>query len=79
MKSPPVDRVSRAVLWLIFTLWIITGAAIFLFPKTFYDVTPGVTLFGPFNIHFIRDVGLVYLSSGLIGLWGIKRDQAQQL
>jgi len=25
---------------------------------------------GPFSIHFIRDVGLTYIASGVVMLWG---------
>jgi hypothetical protein len=45
-------------------LWIFTGLSIFWDPKTFYEVTPGVSLLGPYSPHFLRDVGLVYLASG---------------
>ncbi|MDB5412958.1 MAG: hypothetical protein JWR10_1293 [Rubritepida sp.] len=34
-------------------------------PATWYATVPGVTLTGPYNHHFIVDVGLAYLVSGL--------------
>ena len=30
-----------------------------------YDVVPGVTATGPFNGHFVRDIGAVYLACAL--------------
>jgi hypothetical protein len=33
-------------------------------PETWYGVVPGVTSTGPFNQHFIRDIGLIFLLVG---------------
>lgn len=33
-------------------------------PSAWYFAVPGVTTTGPFNQHFIRDIGLVYLLLG---------------
>lgn len=51
-------------------IWVLTGIYIFFLPQVFYDNTPGLDLMGPFSIHFIRDVGLVYLAAGGITLRG---------
>lgn len=56
----------------VYALWLLAGTAIFLAPGYFHSLTPGVALFGPFNAHFIRDVGLVYVASGLVGLYGVR-------
>lgn len=56
---------------MVYALWLLAGTAIFLAPVQFHALTPGVALFGPFNAHFIRDVGLVYVASGLVGLYGV--------
>lgn len=61
----------------IFFLWLVAGAAIFIAPLDFYNLAPGIRLFGPFNSHFVRDVGLVYLASGLMGLAGHRLSQPQ--
>jgi len=61
----------------IFIAWLLAGAAIFALPELFYELTAGVSLFGPFNAHFIRDVGLVYLAGGLTGLYGLRSGSAQ--
>lgn len=29
-------------------------------PKLWYDTIPGITMLGPYNTHFLRDVGIVY-------------------
>lgn len=32
-------------------------------PLSFYDTVPGVVTTGPFNAHFIRDIGAAYLAA----------------
>lgn len=56
--------------------FLLTGAYILTMPETFYRLTPGLDLMGPFNMHFIRDVALTFLVSGGAMLWGaIKRNR----
>lgn len=38
-------------------------------PLSWYDVVPGVPATGPYNPHFVRDVGAAYLVSGLAVAW----------
>jgi len=33
-------------------------------PANWYFLVPGVTTTGPFNQHFLRDIGLIYLMTG---------------
>lgn len=44
------------------------GVFMLLSPEGWYDAVPGVTTTGPFNQHFIRDIGLIFLllGSGLL-------------
>ena len=42
----------------------LTGPVAFFAPQMFYDSIPGLSLMGPFNLHFIRDVGLAFAASG---------------
>ena len=39
-------------------------------PSDWYSAVPGVTTTGPFNQHFIRDIGLIYLLIGVCFLAG---------
>lgn len=53
------------------TLGILAGANgvfMLLAPDPWYAAVPGVTATGPFNQHFIRDIGLIFLlmSAGLL-------------
>lgn len=34
-----------------------------------YGVVPGVTATGPYNPHFVRDIGAIYLVTGLGAAW----------
>lgn len=34
-----------------------------------YEAVPGVTATGPYNAHFIRDIGAIYVSGGLALGW----------
>lgn len=57
---------------MVYALWLLAGTSIFVAPVQFHALTPGVALFGPFNAHFIRNTGLVYVASGLVGLHGVR-------
>lgn len=51
-------------IWLAITLGVLAGAnGVFMLiaPEAWYFAVPGVTTTGPFNQHFIRDIGLVYV------------------
>lgn len=41
------------------------GAAMLGAPLGWYDAVPGVAATGPFNAHFVRDIGAVYLTCAL--------------
>jgi hypothetical protein len=44
-------------------------------PEHWYFSVPGVTATGPFNQHFIRDIGLIFLFVGTAFLLGAARPQ----
>jgi hypothetical protein len=47
-------------------LWMIAA------PENWYAAVPGVPLEGPFNHHFIGDIGLAFLASGAGMLAGVR-------
>ena len=53
--------------------FILTGIYILTMPETFYRLTPGLDLMGPFNMPSIRDVALTFLVSGGAMLYGSVR------
>jgi hypothetical protein len=70
---------QRAILILVFvmvafnTLFLsANGLFMLIAPLPWYNLVPGVTDTGPFNQHFIRDIGIIQLFIGVafgIGLW----------
>jgi hypothetical protein len=56
---------SRALLVLIGLANVFNGLAMVLSPAAWYEAVPGVSATGPFNPHFVVDIGLAYLASGL--------------
>jgi hypothetical protein len=42
-------------------------------PANWYFAVPGVTTTGPFNQHFLRDIGLIFLLVGGAFVWGARR------
>ena len=51
------------------------GIAMLASPAAWYFAVPGVTSIGPFNQHFIRDIGLIYLLVGIALVTGAFRPQ----
>ena len=49
------------------------GAFMLASPETWYVAVPGVTTTGPFNQHFIRDIGLIFLLLSAALLTGAAR------
>lgn len=49
------------------------GAFMLLSPANWYFAVPGVTTTGPFNQHFIRDIGIIFLFLGAAFLIGTAR------
>jgi hypothetical protein len=56
--------VIRALLLLLGVLHLANGAAMLIAPMDWYEAVPGVTATGPFNHHFILDVGMAFIASG---------------
>lgn len=46
------------------------GVFMLIAPESWYLIVPGVTTTGPFNQHFIRDIGLIFLFVGTAFLVG---------
>ena len=59
----------------------LAGNGIFMLasPETWYFAVPGVTSTGPFNQHFLRDIGLIFVLIGLGFLFGAARPGSRVL
>ena len=54
----------RALLLFLGGFHLANGLAMLIAPMSWYEAVPGVTGTGPFNHHFILDVGMAFLASG---------------
>lgn len=53
------------------------GIFMLLSPANWYFAVPGVTTTGPFNQHFLRDIGLIFLLVAIALLAGVARPAAR--
>jgi uncharacterized protein YjeT (DUF2065 family) len=51
----------------------LNGLFMLVAPSQWYYAVPGVTTTGPFNQHFVRDIGLIYMLIGASFLIGAAR------
>lgn len=64
----------RSALLLVLGLgFLANGLFMLAAPMPWYELVPGVKGTGPFNIHFIRDIGCAYAVAGACMLW-LQRD-----
>lgn len=49
------------------------GIFMLISPANWYFAVPGVTTTGPFNQHFVRDIGLIFMGIGAAFLLGAAR------
>jgi hypothetical protein len=68
-KFDPMDRLVQLLLLIAAVTSIANGAFMLVRPLDWYVFVPTVLTTGPPNAHFIRDIGLAYIGSGLILLY----------
>ncbi|MGI9327038.1 MAG: hypothetical protein ACR2PZ_17605 [Pseudomonadales bacterium] len=61
------------ILWALVAYYLITGLFISVAPLAFYETGPGVSDTGPYNMHFLRDVGFAFTVSSVGIAYGLKR------
>lgn len=54
----------RTISALLALLYAGNGAVMVVDPLRWYATTPGLTETGPFNVHFVTDIGFIYLAAG---------------
>jgi len=86
MNVPPIGAVrdtpmlQPAVIFLAMLLGIggiANGLYMLISPVGWYFAVPGVTTTGPFNQHFIRDIGIIFLFLGAAFLIGTFRREGR--
>jgi hypothetical protein len=61
----------RLLIWALVVFYLLTGLYIALLPADFYLNAPGAQATGPYNMHFIRDVGFAFLTSSVAIGYGV--------
>ena len=77
MTTTETNRAAPIVVWIMVVLngLFLFGNGVFMLvaPSPWYYVVPGVTQTGPFNQHFIRDIGLIQMFLGAAFVVGMLR------
>ncbi|UTV29534.1 hypothetical protein [Photobacterium atrarenae] len=55
------------------------GVFMMIDPETWYWLVPGVPDRGPFNQHFLRDIGMIYMLIGVAFIWGAMYTQHRRV
>ena len=55
----------RSIAAVLAVLTVLNGAIMLLAAPTWYESVPGVSETGPYNPHFVQDVGAAFLVAGL--------------
>jgi uncharacterized protein YjeT (DUF2065 family) len=55
--------------WILGLLAAVNGLFMLLAPHSWYLIAPGVRDTGPFNQHFVRDIGCAFLVTGVSLVW----------
>lgn len=68
--------IVRALLLLLGLLHIANGLFMLIVPADWYASVPGVTTTGPFNPHFVLDIGMAFVASGAGLMLGARRGRS---
>jgi len=72
-ETSVLRSLSLAAAVLLGSAAIANGIYMLATPESWYFTVPGVTTTGPFNQHFVRDIGIVFLFLGGSFLFGAAR------
>ena len=76
-KPDTLDRLVQLLLLIAAVTTVANGLFMLVKPLDWYVFVPTVVTTGPPNAHFIRDIGLAYLGSGLILLYATANPAAR--
>ena len=63
----------EVLLWGLVGFYLLTGLYLVFAPMSFYETAPGVSDTGPYNMHFILDVGFAFSVSALGIAYGLRQ------
>lgn len=61
----------RLLIWAFVAFYLLTGLYVAILPHDFYLTAPGAQATGPYNMHFVRDVGFAFITSSIAIGYGI--------
>ncbi|PHR92957.1 MAG: hypothetical protein COA69_06465 [Robiginitomaculum sp.] len=67
-----MKTVSKVILVLVGLGYLLNAAAMWFAPQYWYESVPGVSMMGPFNLHFIRDISFIYVLAGIGLIYGLR-------
>jgi len=62
---------NRVLIWAFVAFYLLTGLWMAVLPHDFYLNAPGARETGPYNMHFVRDVGFAFVTSSLAVGYGV--------
>jgi len=72
-------RLAQLLVGLVAVFATVFGLFMLAAPQLWYRSVPTVPLTGPFNQHFIRDIGAAFLGGGLILGWALRDLRARRM
>lgn len=78
-KAGTLDRVAQLLVALAALVALANGAFMLVSPLDWYGFVPTVHFTGPYNGHFVRDIGAAYLACGLMLGWALPDLRARRL
>ena len=61
-----------AIVLVLGAILLVNGVVMLVVPENWYWTVPGVPDRGPFNQHFVRDIGFIYVLAGSCFLFGLR-------
>ncbi|WP_300295558.1 hypothetical protein [Ferrovibrio sp.] len=77
--NPAPGPVWRGLTALLAAGLVLNGLFMLAVPGGWYAGVPGVSGTGPFNDHFVRDIGAAFIATGLGAAWAARRGQRSGL
>jgi len=78
-KADALDRVAQLLVAFAALAALANGAFMLVSPLDWYGFVPTVRFTGPYNAHFVRDIGAAYLACGLMLGWALRDLRARWL
>jgi len=65
---------AKIILSVIAVIYGVNALIMWFAPEFWYETTPGVSMMGPFNLHFVRDIALIFLLAAGAFAWTVRNN-----